>query len=68
MPLINVCHARDCDTLTMGEFCLEHEQTVGRRAVARLKKLDSRARAPLFALVLAVAGAYLGRVSGHIGR
>jgi hypothetical protein len=26
MPLIRQCRAHGCETLTMGQFCIEHEQ------------------------------------------
>lgn len=26
VPMVHACARRDCDVLTMGRFCLEHEQ------------------------------------------
>jgi hypothetical protein len=68
IALIHTCHARGCNTLTMGELCLEHERLAEARLRARIGTVFSRVRAPAIALALAAFGAYLGRASGHVGR
>ncbi len=68
MALVQSCRARDCETLTMGEFCLEHERLAETRLVMRVCRDVRRLRTPVLTLVLAACAAYLGRLSGHLGR
>jgi hypothetical protein len=68
MPLVHTCRERGCDTLTMGDLCLEHERLAESRLFARIDTVFDRLRTPAIALALAALAAYVGRASGHVGR
>jgi hypothetical protein len=68
MPLIHTCRERGCDTLTMGELCLEHERLAEARLYTRVRTVLTRVRTPATAFALAALAAYMGRASGHTGR
>jgi hypothetical protein len=68
MPLVHTCRERGCNTLTMGELCLEHERLAEARLFARVSTGFGRLRTPAIALALAAFAAYIGRASGHAGR
>jgi hypothetical protein len=63
MPLVRACSAPGCSTLTMGEFCVEHEQLANTRFAKRSAALFRRFRAPALALAIAAAAAIAGRAS-----
>jgi hypothetical protein len=68
MPLVNTCHEDGCNTLTMGELCVDHERLAEARLFARVGTVFGRLRTPAIALVLAAFAAYIGRASGNVGR
>ncbi len=52
MPMIRECSKPDCHTLTMGGFCLAHEEPEGERilaetAVAPVHRLPPKPASPL---------------------
>jgi hypothetical protein len=50
VPIVHPCSARECSTLTMGRFCIEHEAPA-------LEAAPARSRTVAFAaLVVAAAG------------
>jgi hypothetical protein len=63
MPLVRACSTPGCSTLTMGEFCVEHERLASRRFATRTAALFRRFRAPALALAIAAAAALAGRAS-----
>jgi len=54
MPMVHSCSWRDCGSLTMGEFCVEHEQRQKQLKDRRLQRLSSAAAVALVAMVGAV--------------
>lgn len=67
MPLIHLCRERGCETLTMGERCLDHERLAEARIPARITGVFDRLRAPAIALAFAVFAAFIGRASARFG-
>jgi len=65
MPLVHLCREHGCETLTMGERCLEHERLAEARLLARMRTVFQRLRAPAIALAFAVVGACLGRAAAR---
>jgi hypothetical protein len=67
MPLVHLCRERGCETLTMGERCLEHELLAEVGRLARLRSVFERLRAPTIVLAFAVLAAFIGRASARFG-
>jgi hypothetical protein len=67
MPLIHTCRARDCQTLTMGGLCLDHERLAEERILARARARVVRLQAPVIGLAFALAAALIGRASARFG-
>jgi hypothetical protein len=64
MPLVHPCSEPGCSTLTIGDFCLEHEQLAQERLARRMVALSRRFRAPAAALAVAAVAA----VAALVGR
>jgi hypothetical protein len=56
MPLVHACASEDCNTLTMGTYCLDHERLLRQRQ-RRLAVAGRKALLPAVALAAAVLGA-----------
>jgi len=67
MPLVHLCREHGCETLTMGDRCLEHELLAEAGRLARLRGVFDRSRAPAIALAFAVLAAFIGRASARLG-
>ena len=59
VPIVNPCTQSDCETLTMGEFCLEHEQQREASVRMRERRLLPRLATGGVLVVGAVAGALI---------
>ena len=57
MPMVHACNWRACESLTMGEFCVHHEQEYKRLAQRRFLRLASATAVA----VMASAGAVIAR-------
>jgi hypothetical protein len=67
MTLIHGCGKPGCRTLTMGTFCLEHEQAAEARLRSRIRRISRRGRGPAITFAVAVAAVAAGRASGRLG-
>jgi hypothetical protein len=58
MPLVHTCSIENCQTLTMGTYCLEHERRAS-DPPRRLAVVGRKALLPTVALLSAALGAAL---------
>ena len=59
MPLVHPCARPDCETLTMGTLCLEHEQQDDVSLRMRLERLLPRLATASALVAAATAGALI---------
>jgi hypothetical protein len=59
MPIVHSCAKPDCETLTMGRLCLEHEQQDDPRLRSRIEQLLPRLTTASALMAAAAAGALL---------
>ena len=59
MPMVHPCARSDCETLTMGTLCLEHEQQPDLRLRTRLERLLPRLTTAGAVVAAATAGALI---------
>lgn len=60
MPMIHTCARPGCETLTMGEVCLQHERLAASSPRGRLRRALPRAAAAAMLVAAAAAGALVG--------
>ncbi len=58
MSMVHVCTRPGCETLTMGEYCLDHEQQEDLRV--RVRRLLPRVATATALVAAAAAGALIG--------
>lgn len=59
MPMVHPCARSECETLTMGTLCLEHEQQRDVRLRTRLERLLPRLTTASAFVAAAAAGALI---------
>jgi hypothetical protein len=59
VPMIHPCSRPECETLTMGEFCLEHEQQPDMPMTVRVRRFLPRLATASSLLAAATAGALI---------
>lgn len=59
MPMVHPCARSECETLTMGTLCLEHEQQRDVRLHTRLERLLPRLTTASALVAAAAAGALI---------
>lgn len=59
MPIVHPCAKPDCETLTMGTLCLEHEQQHDLSLRSRLEQLLPRLTTASALIAAAAAGALI---------
>ncbi len=57
MPIVHPCAHADCEILTMGTFCLEHERERGQSLLRRVRRTVPRLATMGVLVAAAVAGA-----------
>jgi hypothetical protein len=58
MPIVHPCSAAECNTLTMGPYCLEHEQPAADAPPTRSRSV---ALAALVGATAGIAAAFVAR-------
>jgi hypothetical protein len=60
VPIVHECARQGCETLTMGEFCLEHEQQGDMGLRMRVRRMLPRLTRATALVAAAAAGALIG--------